>query len=409
MAVKIKFPLALVILIVGLVLAVGLVVLKPTPKAKPKPEPKPVLVSVVEAQPSVHHLSVRTQGTVTPRREISLVTEVSGRVIKVSPNFVSGGFVAANELLVEIDPRDYQYALIQAESQVAEATQRLATERGQARQKKREWRDLGNSEANDLFLRKPQIAAAQANLEAARANRDKAELNLQRTRISLPFAGRIRTSNVDLGQYVNPGFSIAQAYDTSVVEVRLPLTDSEAALLDLPLGFKANDEAAGVAVTVEGVIAGESYQWPGTIKRTDASLDTRSRLYYAIAEIKDPFIAGDSQAPLVVGLFVEAEISGRALEQVIELPKAAVYKRDQIYRLGANNRLEQLQIRVMKKGPTKIWVKGNINSGDKVVVGKQQFLSAGVQVDSQAYEAEANEAEISVVETSVSETKGAAL
>lgn len=380
MAFKIKLPIPLLILIVGVGAAAALLTLKPKPQAKPQPAAKPTLVKVVTAIPAVHRLSVKTQGTVTPRREISLVAEVGGRIIKVNPNFIDGGFVAANESLVEIDPRDYQYALTQAESQVAEARQRLATERGQARQKKREWRNLGNQEANDLFLRKPQIAAAEANLEAAKANRDKAQLNLQRTRISLPFAGRIRKSNVDLGQYVNPGFSVAQAYDTSVVEIRLPLTDSEAALLDLPLGSKSQRESVGPSVVIRGTIAGEQYQWQGKITRTDASLDTRSRLYYAIAEVKDPFVSGAAQAPLVVGLFVEAEISGRALDNIIELPRLAVFKRDQIYVVGADNKLRQQQVRLMKKNATTVWLRAELSDGEQIVVGQQQFLAPGVKV-----------------------------
>jgi len=380
-AFKIKLPIPVLILVVGAAAATALLTLKPKPQAKPKPAAKPTLVKVAAVTPAVHRLSVTTQGTVTPRREISLVAEVGGRIIKVNPNFVDGGFVAADESLVEIDPRDYQYAVTQAESQVAEAKQRLATERGQARQKKREWRNLGNQEANDLFLRKPQIAAAEANLEAAKANRDKAKLNLQRTRISLPFAGRIRKSNVDLGQYVNPGFSVAQAYDTSVVEVRLPLTDSEAALLNLPLGSKSQPESLNSSVVIRGTIAGEQYQWQGQITRTDASLDTRSRLYYAIAEVKDPFVSGAAQAPLVVGLFVEAEISGRALNNIIELPRLAVFKRNQVYVVGADNKLKQQQVRLMKKSATKVWLRAELNEGEQVVVGKQQFLAPGVKVD----------------------------
>ncbi|MCV6614539.1 MAG: efflux RND transporter periplasmic adaptor subunit [Cellvibrionaceae bacterium] len=366
--------LTLIILLVGAAAIVAVATLKPKPAPKPKEDIKPPQVKLAPAEPGEHRLSVHSQGTVAPRREINLVAEVSGRITKVSEKFVAGGFVEAGEILVEIDPRDYRFALVQAESQVAEARQRLATERGHARQKKREWRDLGNKEANDLFLRKPQIAAAEAALAAAEANRDKAKLSLARTRISLPFAGRIRSTKVDLGQFVNPGTPVAQAYDTSVLEVRLPLTDGEAALLDLPLGSAAK---AGPKVVLQGQVAGEMQQWLGQITRTEASLDTRSRLYYAVAEVNEPFAAAN---PLMVGLFVEAEIAGRALANVIELPKNALYKRKYLYWVDADNKIRRESVRVMKTGEHKVWVKAELPQAAQVVLGGQQFLAPGKEV-----------------------------
>lgn len=374
-----KFPLPILILLVGGAAVFAVATLKQKPEPKPKEAAKPAEVQVVAATPGRHRLSVGSQGTVTPRREINLVAEVGGRIIKVNDHFVNGGFVAAGETLVEIDPRDYQYALTQAQSQVAEAEQRLATERGQARQKKREWRDLGNKEANDLFLRKPMIAAAEANLQAAKANRDKAKLTLARTRISLPFDGRIRSTKVDLGQFVNPGTQVAQAYDTSVVEVRLPLTDAEAGLLDLPLGVQ-NEAEAGPVVMLRGQVAGEPYQWQGRVTRTDASLDTRSRLYYAVAEVVDPFLADESQAPLIVGLFVEADIEGRDLEGVIELPKNALVKRKYVYVVDADNKIVRHSVRVMKTNSDTVWIRADLAEGDLIVVGNQQFLAPGKEV-----------------------------
>lgn len=371
--------LPLMILLLGGVLIFAVATLKPEPEPQPKEKPKPAIVAVVKAQPAEHRLSVHSQGTVAPRREISLVAEVSGRIVKVNPAFVAGGHIEAGETLVEIDPRDYRFAVVQAKSQVAEAKQRLATERGQARQKKREWRNLGNSEANDLFLRKPQIAAAEASLEAAKANLEKAELNLRRTKISVPFSGLVRSTNVDLGQYVGPGTQLGQAFDTSVVEIRLPLTDSEAGLVDLPLGMSARS-GEGPAVTLTGTVAGVARSWQGHIVRTDASLDTRTRLYYAVAEVNNPY--ADSQAaPLMVGLFVEAKIDGKALENVVELPRKALYKRNLVYSVDDKNEIVSQAIKVLKVSKNKVWVSGDVSPGDRIVDGNQQYLAPGKKVD----------------------------
>jgi len=378
-----KIPKPVAILLLGGLLIAAVATLKPAPQPRAEAPISRPQVNVMAADPRPQRLTVRSQGTVKPRREIDLVAQVAGNVTAVTDQFVDGGFFSEGKSLVQIDSRDYQLALIQAQARVAEAAQALASERGRARQAKREWRDLGNAEANDLFLRKPQLAAAEAQLASAEADRDQAQLNLQRTSITIPFAGRIRETFVDLGQYVSPGTRIASVYDTSVAEIRLPLTDRQAALLDLPLGSRSNDtDHPGPAVTISGVIAGQPYQWQGRIVRTDASIDTRSRLYYAVAEVEAPFLVNpdSAQLPLMVGLFVEAQIQGRQLGEVVSLPREALFKRDHLYVLDADNRVRHKRVTVLASEGNRVWVKGDLSPGESIVVGQQSLLSEGVAV-----------------------------
>lgn len=377
-----KLPTFVIILLVGALLVVAVATLHPSPEPLAPTAPKPIQVNVVLATPKTEVLTVKSQGTVAPKREIDLVAQVAGRITEVSNNFVNGGFFSEGAPLVNIDPRDYELAAIRANARVAQAQQDLATIRGQARQAKREWRDLGNDDANALFLRKPQLAAAEANLASAKAERDQAKLDLQRTQISVPFNGRVRETLVDLGQYVTPGSRIATVYDTSVAEIRLSVTDRQAALLDLPLGFRGGELSQGPTVTIKGTIAGKQYQWQGRIARTDASIDTRSRLYYAVAEVVDPFVAnpGSTQVPLIVGLFVEAEIRGRELNNVIAIPKQALFKGDQIYVLDNEQRAHQQAVNVLHTDANTAWIQAEISAGTPIVVERQSYLSEGIVV-----------------------------
>ncbi len=377
-----KLPTSLLVLLIGGAVVIGVATLKPAPEPNPVKKRPPPSVSVILANPSPQTLTVNTQGTVAPRREIDLVAEISGRITQADDDFVNGAFVDAHQRLVTIDPRDYELSLIRAKARVADAEQSLATERGRARQAKREWRELGNPESNELFLRKPQLASAQAQLDSAKADRDKARLDLERTRISVPFAGRVRETLVNLGQYVTPGTRIATVYDTSVAEIRLPLTDRQASLIDLPLGLNNNGESSAPQVSISGVIAGMRHTWQGTITRTDASIDTRTRLYYAVAEIKNPF-RGDpdqGQPPLVVGLFVDAQILGRELANVITVPREALFKRNHIYTLNADNRVLEKQVTLLHTDATSAWISGDIIAGEAIVVGKQSYISEGIVV-----------------------------
>ena len=152
------------ILAVGGALAWILLVSKPGPSPVPLPTLGPPLVDVVVVEPRRRALQVTTQGTVRPLREINLVSQVAGRIEAVSPRFAEGGFFQAGDELLRIESIDYELAIARSESDVAAARQRVAEEQGRSRQAQREWRDLGSEEANALFLRKPQLAAARAAL-----------------------------------------------------------------------------------------------------------------------------------------------------------------------------------------------------------------------------------------------------
>lgn len=376
------FP-TLMVLLIGSAIAFSLLTLKPKPEiSEPKLAPIPK-VSVILAQPKTETLKVKSQGTVEPLREIDLIVQVAGKISKVSDNFVVGGFFSAEFPLVEIDSRDYELALIKSAARVADSAQKLATEKGLSRQVRTQWRDLGNREANDLLLRKPQLASARANLAAAKADRDKVLLDLERTKISVPFSGRIRSKFVDLGQFVSPGSKIATVYDTSVALVRLPLTDSQAGLVDLPLGHREGQYRSEIAVEIMGTVGGEVYQWQGRIVGTDASLDTNTRLYYAIVEVIDPFIEKPEQAqvPLVIGLFVDALISGRTIDDVVVVPRKAVFKNNLVYTVDQNNRVLLKHVQVLSTTKEKAWIKGDFKSGEPIIVGGQNFLSNNAIVD----------------------------
>lgn len=380
------------LLLPAIIAAIGIAAMALLVIAQPKPvpraveeEPARIQVTVVPAKHQVLHLAVEAQGTVRPKREIDLVAQVSGQVVEVDPAFVDGGFFDAGQPLLRIDEREYRAALSSARARVADAEQRLAEERGRSLQAEREWRDLGNQSANDLFLRKPQMASAQANLESARGDLEVAELNLERTRISVPFKGRVRQTRANLGQYVTAGTPLATVYDSTLVEVRLPLTESQATLIDLPLTPGATER---VPVTITGSVAGEPHQWQGVLARTDAFVDPDSRLYYAVVEVADPFsvdsvdqASGKQGAPLLPGLFVSAEIQGKRLDGVLKLPRAALFERDKLLTLDEENNIAQHKVQVLRRSETHVWIKADIPDDTLISLDKHSLTPAGTSVE----------------------------
>jgi len=363
----------------GLAVCFLVLVGKPATQPTELPEPRRPLVAVILAEPSDHSISVRTQGTVEPVRRVDLVAQVSGKVERVSDLFLDGRFFKAGDVLLELEKADYQFAIARAEAQEAAAAQRVAEERGRNLQAQREWRDLGTSDANDLFLRKPQLRAAEASLAAAKADVAAAKLALERTSVRAPFDGRLEKKLVDLGQFVAPGSVLAQIYATDRVEIHLPISNSQLALLELPL-FETS-VVDYPAVTLSTRFGGERWQWEGKITRVEASIDRDSRVTFAIAEVRDPFGGSESRRPpLTPGLFVDASISGKPITASVELPATALRGDNTVLWVNENSRLERLAVELLRREQDRVWVRG-VEAGLQIVAEQSSQLTAGAAIE----------------------------
>lgn len=355
-----KYILPGAIVLVGVLSITLLLVAKPKPQAAPQSNIETrIKVRVSPAKEESLSIRVRTFGSVAPKHEIDLIAQVSGQIVTSKPNFVVGGFFNKSEPLIGIDKRDYQVSLLKARARRASALQSLAEEKGRSSQAKREWRDLGDENANALFLRKPQLAAAQANLDSAQADVMKAELDLERTQITVPFSGQIKEIHADLGQFVSVGDLIATVYDSSSVEVRVPLTEKQAALVELPINTphvnQPSQNTKFATVTIKGSIAGIKNQWHGTLTRVDPFIDASTRMYNAIVEVENTA----NTLPLLPGLFVEAEINGKTLNNIMVLPREALYQNEKIFTLDSANKISVHRVEVVHSTDTQAWVRLN--------------------------------------------------
>ena len=377
-----KAKVTLLVVLVGVTLIAALALLKPKTQRIPTAAAPLLKVEVMIAAPTSFKMNISSQGTVAPKREIDLVSQVSGKIIGVADNYANGGFFRSDQKLVEIEPADYEFAVIRAKAQVARIEEQVALEKGRSRQAKREWRDLGDSTANKLFLRQPQLHAAEATLESARADQQKAQLDLARTGISAPFQGRIRETFVDLGQYVTPGARIAKVYSTDVIEVRLPLSDREAVLVDLPVSYEDSQSHSYPTVTLRSRVGDLIHEWQGRIVRTDASIDVQSRMTFAVAEVKNPFRAdpNDPRPPLSIGLFVEADIDGRVIENALRLPKNSVYRGREILVLNDNNQVYFEAVSIVRSDPVSFIAVG-IKPGTKILTTRISLPINGMKVE----------------------------
>lgn len=356
-------------ILIGSVL-IAAVLVNSRPKVETRvPEIPPPLVRVMTADTDTVQLAVFSQGAVMPRTESGLSAEVAGQVVYVSPAFASGGFFEKNNLLVQLDQRDAELAVIRAAADTARDATTLRIEEEEARVALQEWQALGDGNPNALVSRKPQLAQARARIEASRAALRQAELNLERTGIRAPYAGRVRQKLVDVGQFVNRGNQVATIYAVDYAEVRLPVPDDQLAYFAAPMHFRGEQSSSrGTDVTLNARFAGERYQWTGRLVRLEGEIDPQSRMVIAVARIQNPYGRGNnpSRPPLSVGMFVEAEISGHKIENVIVIPREAMRGYDQVLVVDSEERLRFRTVDVLRMESNRAIIKGGIQKGERI-------------------------------------------
>jgi len=331
-----------------------------------------MLVDVIEAKISTEKIIVSAQGTVTPRTETTLISEVSGIITEVSPAFVAGGFFSRGDVMIRIDDRNYRAELKRAQASVAAAETKVTREAGLADYAEADWQRaksiLSSSKAaSDLALRKPQLAEVIANLEFARAELDKREGDLDRTVIRAPYDGLVRQKRADVGQYVAAGTPLALTFAVDIAEIRLPLPDWELPYLNLA---NLHDPASRPEVLLSAEIGGTRNTWKGKIVRTEGVFDERSRVLYVVAQISDPYNRQGPKwpSPLRIGTFVEASISGFTAENIIKLPRSVLQDENSVWTVGMNGELILQPVTLFRTDEHSVYISGGLNAGDLICI-----------------------------------------
>jgi RND family efflux transporter MFP subunit len=380
---RLKILLPLLLLLLGIATAWAIIANRPqiVPDAPQKQVP---VVTVMQVKPETLRLNVMSQGVVTPRHEIDLIPEVAGKVIKLHPHFVAGGFFTHNEVLLEIDPRDYDYALVQAEAQISEARRQLAMEEAQAEQARNEWDALGEGSPTPLAMRQPQLAEAKAKLKAAEANLMQARIKRSRCVLRAPFSGSVQSKTIGLGQVVQTGEKLARLYATDVAEIRLPVATDQLAFVDLPLGIEGQDThkkaRLSPKVSLSAEFAGALHTWQGHIIRTEGKLDESTGVMTIVAEVTEPFKPQGSRSPLLNGLFVQAEIQGKEFPAIFALPQIAVNAAHEVFVVDAKQQLHIQPVKLLRNEADRVLINGGLQAGDRVVLSGVQMPIEGMAV-----------------------------
>ena len=383
---RLKIISTFVVAIIGIVFAVVLAGSARKPKSQ-IPKPKLPSVEVQIAELTRHTYRIQSQGTTLPRTSIRLVSEVSGKVISVAESFHVGQIFAKGDMLLKIDSRDYELALAQTKSQVAQAELRLQMEVKEADVVRREWQLLNQGAPTGLQAREPQLAQARAALEAALAAEEAAKRNLNRCEIRAPFDGMLSKASVRPGQFATLATPLGELFATDVSEVRLPLIASDLYFIDLPKpGTKVTLDQVP-KVTLSAHAGDRRTEWPGHIVRSEETVDPMNRMVYVVAQVADPYgLANGNAAPLRSGTFVNATITGRTEDGIITLQRSALRGKNEVwiaaerevkihvfdsfkwYCLTDEYKLKYRKVNVVYTDSGQAILSSGIRSGEKVIV-----------------------------------------
>ncbi len=370
---RIGLPIA--IIVVGLGLAAALLNTGPsiTPQA---PVAKPPLVRALTVQPSDFEFEATARGVVMPRSETDLIAEVSGRVVELSQSLVTGGFFKEDDVLLRIDPLDYEIALEQASAQVQRAVSELATARKNFERQRNLSKRQSTSESLEDDARN-RLQIAEAALREAKARLASAERELERTVVRAPYDGRVRTEQVDLGQFLNRGSRLARLYAIDAAEVRLPIKDDELVFLNISLrDGSAWEKRPSVSLSAE--FAGAVHRWTGEIVRTEGELDPKTRMIQLVASVAEPYRVDTT--PLPVGLFVDAIITGGVQPNIVRLPRVAMVPPSEVYIVDSSERLVRRTVTVLRTQGDFVYINEGLLKGDRVCLSRLATAMPGMKV-----------------------------
>jgi len=374
---RVVLPIAILLVCI---LITGVLIRTPTTVVESAPEVIPVSVRVAEVQQQSVQLVVESQGKVQAAQLASVSAAVAGPIAWISPSLQAGAYVEEGEVLLRLQSSDFETLLArssasmqQAQAEADHASNELERLTGLAEQRL----------ASDSQL---QDAKRAANVNAARlldaqASYQQAQLDLDRTEIKAPFNAIIETREVELGQYVNRAQSVAVVYGADEVEVRLPLAIRQLGFLDIPLGIRGELSAQDAPeVTLTGLYGGQEYTWSGRLVRTEATIDASSNTVQTIIRVTQPTTTSSKHIPLPVGLFVQAEIVGKRVDDIISLPRSVVRNNNQVLVVDAENKMYYREVEIFRLEEDRVLISGGLLPGEYICTSPIQAVVNGMSV-----------------------------
>lgn len=369
------------VIVIALVLTFVLVKSRKTPKPHEAPHLGP-LVEVGILTKANRQILVSGTGSAQSRYEVSITPQIKGRVSELSPQMVAGGTFQKGEMLFAIEDVDYQLAIAHAQATLAQAELELLRNENLADLARKEWHSLNSEsdlEPNPLVVYEPQLKSARALRDAAQANVKQAELNLQRTRVFAPFDCYVRSEQLEIGQFLNAGAPVATVAGIEQIEIVVPLPLEEIVWLQVP---RKGTKQRGSLAKVELQSGGRTFHWQGEITRSLGEIDPRNRMARVVVTVNDPFTEDTEKAnllnDLLPGMFVNVQILGEELSDIISVPRGAMHDNDTIWVIDDENRLHIREVDILRRERDEVLIRSGLDANEKIVLTNLSGAAEGM-------------------------------
>lgn len=319
---------------------------------------------------------INVLGTVQAAQDVMLSPRISGQVVQVSPEFVPGGMVKKDDVLLTIDPADFENALAISESELEQAQASMEIEEGRQSLAKKELALLEGTidETNQsLVLRKPQLASIKAQVSAALSAVEKAKLDLERTEVLAPFDAQVITRSVNVGSQISPGDQLAQLVGIEEYWVMAAVPVRSLRWIEFP-----NGQSKGSQVVLRNTDAWpEGTERAATVSRMIGALNQQTRMARILITVPDPLGTKSNHPALILDTLLETEIIGRPIEDVVRLQRQYVRDRDTVW-VMKDEKLEIRDTDIVFRDATYAYIQSGLEDGDEVVISTLATVANGV-------------------------------
>jgi RND family efflux transporter MFP subunit len=357
------------------------------PNAVREDPPSPVpIVTVTDLTPRDHPITIEAYGTVVPARRVMLRTEVGGRVINQHQSLVPGGVLAEGVEVIRIDPTDYELRVKQEEVALASAKASFELEQGQQVVAAKEWSLLKDEieapqEMEDFALRRPQQRRAQSEVEAAENRLALAQLDLERTVVHAPFNALVLDESVEFGQLVSPQDEVAELVGTDEFWVRVSVPYD---VLSRIRFAHENDQTGSRAEVFVAANHEQPRPREAHVLRLLGDLSERGRMARILISVEDPLcLSGDhapDEPPILLNSYVRVAIDAGTIEDVVEVPRAALRENAQVWVRDSESRLRIQDVDIRWRQPESVLVTDRFNPNEQLIVSRLAVVVPGMRV-----------------------------
>ncbi|MGB3724392.1 MAG: efflux RND transporter periplasmic adaptor subunit [Glaciecola sp.] len=337
-----------------------------------EPEDNRPVVSVDTLSPINHQVQITSFGEVAPLESTVLAAQVSGEVLNWNENFLPGGVVKRGEVLFTIEADTYEAAVLQNEAAVSLAQATLTEELARQKVAQREARNLPKNQVSDLYLRKPQVLSAQAQLKSAQAGLRIAKRNLAKTQVRAPYDALIISRDIGSGQFVSPGTRVAKINNIETAEVTVPVAGFDSPFLSTSVDKVTAEVSSQGSVVISRL---------GLVNRNLGIVDDNTRMQHLVIRIEDPYSLGKNKdLPIMkFGTYVQVAFSGREIQNVFKIPQSLVNNR-KIWLVNKDEQLESHTVEVIREEGDYFYISSGITAQDRLVQNLPEYPQNGMAV-----------------------------